>query len=236
MAKFCTKCGKPLEDGKKCSCTEKKKVESNINIESLKEYGNLFFEVMKGIFKKPVDTIKKYSTKENFVFGCIAILVNSILFGILLYCFLREGLSFTNHSIGYGHNLFTITTEIPFFKTFLSGIVFMMIGLLVSGVSISLIGGSIFKANVDFKKTISLIGVCSVFTSITMLGVILFIFLSIKLALFLFLIAGMFYFTYLYQGLCEITNIKKNHLAYVFVSSICITIFVVFYVLPRILF
>ena len=25
MAKFCTKCGKPLEDGKACSCVEKEK-------------------------------------------------------------------------------------------------------------------------------------------------------------------------------------------------------------------
>ena len=65
MAKFCTKCGKKLEDGKTCDCQKNKKVEekvvettsTQIDIkESLMDCINVF----KKIFTKPVEAIKEF--------------------------------------------------------------------------------------------------------------------------------------------------------------------------------
>ena len=66
MAKFCTKCGKKLEDGKPCDCCKKevKKevvVESKTNGFDFNECVNSYIEMVKGIFVKPIDTIKTVS-------------------------------------------------------------------------------------------------------------------------------------------------------------------------------
>ena len=80
MAKFCTKCGKPLEDGKACSCVEKEKKEKAVNTKiDIKEYSNLFLEVTKGIIKEPVDTIKKHSKTENLLFGSFSSILKIVV-------------------------------------------------------------------------------------------------------------------------------------------------------------
>ena len=50
MAKFCTKCGKPLKDGKPCDC-EKESV-SNDNV-----VGD-YLDILKGMFKNPSKVLK----------------------------------------------------------------------------------------------------------------------------------------------------------------------------------
>ena len=70
MAKFCTKCGKSLQDGKPCSCTVKKEKEIAVKMqvdedeEEIDEskVGSMlddFMAIIKGMFKKPVNTIEK---------------------------------------------------------------------------------------------------------------------------------------------------------------------------------
>ena len=51
MAKFCTKCGKKLEEGKTCDCEKTTVVNNNMV--------NDYMEVLKGMFTKPLDTMKK---------------------------------------------------------------------------------------------------------------------------------------------------------------------------------
>ena len=183
MAKFCTKCGKPLEDGKACSCVEKEKKEKAVNTKiDIKEYSNLFLEVTKGIIKEPVDTIKKHSKKENLLFGSLAVLLNSILTGIYI------------------------------------------------------MGGILFKSNMDFKKVFTMLGICSIFTSLTTILAILFTFISIKFVSLILGIASLFYLVYLCEGIIETSNIRKNSLAYVVVPSLCVAFFIVTYILPKILF
>ena len=60
MAKFCTKCGKKLEEGQVCSCEAKatKATSSNNGGFDVKECANSYLDMLKGIFTKPVETIK----------------------------------------------------------------------------------------------------------------------------------------------------------------------------------
>lgn len=231
MAKFCTKCGKPLEDGKACSCVEKEKKEKAVNTKiDIKEYSNLFLEVTKGIIKEPVDTIKKHSKTENLLFGSLAVLLNSILTGILLYCFLKEGTS--------SMSVITIAPiyEISFIKTFLLGTLFMIVFFGSLSAMIYIMGGILFKSNMDFKKVFTMLGICSIITSLTTILAILFTFISIKFVSFILGIASLFYLVYLCEGIIETSNIRKNSLAYVVVPSLCVAFFIVTYILPKILF
>ncbi len=86
MAKYCTKCGKKLEDGAVCDCTKKKEKKevknSNTKIdvkESLMECLNVF----KGIFTKPIDAIKDFVTENKFISGIIMIVVAALTSGLV---------------------------------------------------------------------------------------------------------------------------------------------------------
>lgn len=237
MAKFCTNCGKPLEEGKVCDCkknAEKKEIEQSAN-SIVEDYFHTFLEIVKGIFTKPVTTIKEYSTKENFGFACIALLVNAIISGLFMYCYVKEGTNAVGSIFGYG-SLVTANINVSFVEILLQGMLFMLVGFVVSAGMIYLLAGPLFKSNMDFKKVISLTGVCSIFTLITTLIAIIFVFISMKLATILLLVAGAFYFTYLYHGMTEISNLDKNKMAYVYVPALSVAAFVVVYILPKILF
>ena len=62
MAKFCTKCGKPLEDGKKCDCEKENKTEEQVVENNLVD-GSL--DIFKRIFVNPLKTVKKYANGNN---------------------------------------------------------------------------------------------------------------------------------------------------------------------------
>lgn len=243
MAKFCTKCGKKLEDGKPCDCCkeEVKKevvVESKTNGFDFNECVNSYIEMVKGIFAKPIDTIKKFATSSNFVLGLIALAINCIISGIFLYCIAKESINLISSFTGGYSSLLTMSSsiDVPFMKTFLYGILFMAVGFSVTALMIYVMAGVIFKDKIDMKKAFSLVGVCSVFTTVTTVVSIILNYISIKLMMVVLLISGIFYLTHLYQGVQETTEVDKNKLAYVFVPAISVATFVVVYVLPKILF
>ena len=89
MAKYCTKCGKKLEEGQKCDCDKKEKVNAEvveekevitINNDMLNDY----VEVVKGMFTHPVDTMKEYSKRSKFNLALIMILINCLISGLFV--------------------------------------------------------------------------------------------------------------------------------------------------------
>lgn len=241
MAKFCTKCGKKLEEGQVCDCsknkTKKEEVRKSTSGFDFNAYLNSYVDIIKGVFTKPVDTIKKHATADNFILGLICILINCIVSGVFLYCFLGKAISSISSMMGYGSLLMgSSSLEVPFIKTFFYGIIFMAVGFATTGVMIYLIANPILKDKVDIKKIFSLIGVCSVFTTLTTAVSIIINYISIKFMFVVLIIAGIFYLTHLYQGINEITKVDKNKLAYVFVPAVSVATFVVVYILPKIMF
>ncbi len=91
MAKFCTNCGKKLEEGKTCSCKKEtkevaatevkessnKKVVVDTTVDT-KEITNNVLEIVKGIFTKPVETCKKYATVKNIKLGYILLALSAL--------------------------------------------------------------------------------------------------------------------------------------------------------------
>lgn len=110
MAKFCTKCGKPLVDGEPCTCSKKEEYEINKFEEekeevkekkvikeeeddddetSSSELINSITDIYKNCWKKPSKTILKYKDK-NIKLGLSLILINVVIFGILGYYLLSN--------------------------------------------------------------------------------------------------------------------------------------------------
>ena len=74
MAKFCTKCGSKLVDGKCPNCENKKSEVPTTGFDM-----NEMIEVVKGMFTKPVDTIKEVVENENITISSILIGINAII-------------------------------------------------------------------------------------------------------------------------------------------------------------
>lgn len=245
MAKFCTKCGEKLEEGVKHVCDnsvketekeEKKVKESTTSSIDFGEYANKYIEMVKGIFTKPIETIKKYSTVDNFALTIVALVVNCIVTGFMFYFFVKEALGILAAFLGFGslNLLSTGNIEVPFLKVFIQGVIYMASWFATAGIAIYLIANMIMKDKIDIKKAYALVGTCSAFTTVTMLLTILCIFINTTLAIVVLLVAATFYLTYLYQGLSDLTEIDKNKLAYVFVPSVAAAMFVMVYILPKI--
>lgn len=236
MAKFCTKCGKPLEEGKACSCEATVKENTvSTGVKDANWYVNSFIDIVKGIFTKPIDTVKNYATEEYFILGVIALIINSLVTGLMTYFALKESTDVLSGMFGFAsYGLKTV--EIPFMKVFLMISIFMVVGFLVSALMIYVMSALLFKANTSIKKCISLVGVCSVLTLITSIVAIVCIYLSMKLFIIVLLLAGVLYLCHMYHGIQAITDIDENKQGYTFLVSVAVATFVVLYILPKLFF
>lgn len=89
MAKFCTKCGKKLEEGQVCNCSkaENKKTTKKVVVEEstkidFKESAMDCLNIFKKIFTKPVEAIKEFVVENKFIAGIIMILVTALSAGL----------------------------------------------------------------------------------------------------------------------------------------------------------
>ena len=240
MAKFCTKCGKKLEEGQKCDCDKKEKVNAEvveekevitINNDMLNDY----VEVVKGMFTHPVDTMKEYSKRSKFNLALIMILINCLISGLFVYLFAKEGtVSLVTMMYGRSYSsLASSSMEVPV-KVFFIAALLIAVYFLCFGGLLHFISSTICKKESDIKKVYALIGVTSVFTTITTIVAIIGMYINIWIAVIILAIAGVLYLLHLYHGFTELTKNKKNKIAYVFTSAYVITLFVVCYILPKI--
>lgn len=236
MAKFCTKCGRPLEEGTTCSCEATVKENTvSTGVKDANWYVTSFMDIVKGIFTKPIDTIKKYATEEYFVLGVIALIINSLITGLMTYFTLEQSTDMLSGMFGFAsYGLQTV--EIPFMRVFLTISIFMVVAFLVSALMIYVMSALLFKANTNIKKCISLVGVCSVLTLITSIVAIVCIYLSMKLFIIVLLLAGVLYLCHMYHGIQAITDIDENKQGYTFLVSVAVATFVVLYILPKLFF
>ena len=239
MAKYCTKCGKKLEDGKPCDCEVSKKETKKEEVREeatgsfdFNECVNSYVAITKGMFTKPVDTLKKYAKEKHFTVGMISIIINSIISAFFAYCFSTKAIGLIGGFLGYG-SLFSSSITVPFAETFFQSLLSSFLGFAVTALMIYVIAGALMKDKITVKKAFALVGVCATFTSITTLVCILFTYISLQFMLIILLIASIFYLTYLYQGIVETTEVDRNKVAYVFVIAIAVCAFVTVYILPK---
>ena len=242
MAKFCTKCGKKLEDGQVCDCTKTVSQSASQANTGSQSTGNIDFnrglndylDIIKGIFTKPADTIKKYAQSNKVLLGIVAMIINCLVSGLFFYFFCKEALGgLMSLFMGGYSSLLSSSYEIPFGRCFLMGIVFMAFWFTVCAFVILLIANPILKDKMDIKKAFALVGSCSVFTTLTTILAIICSFISIPITIAVLLIGAGFYLTHLYQGLSDITNIDKNKLVYVFMPAVAVATFVMVYIVPK---
>lgn len=223
MTKFCTNCGKELIDGK-CDCVKK----SDVGVTS-DDLASKFMDIVKGLLKKPVTTIKENTTEDNFSFGLILLAISACVTGLFTYFFIKDGSSVISFVRLYG------MFDVPFLRVFIASSITSAIWYAVLGFVTYLFANKLFKLEVTVKEIFTMLGILSVIMSLALIVSIILVYVSVKLMLLLIVVASLFYSIYFILGLKEVTGIDKDKLAYLYVPSILTAVFIVYYVLPRLL-
>ena len=227
MAKFCTKCGKPLKDGKPCDCEKNIKEE----ITTSNNLGENILNIFKEIFVKPFDTIKKYTNKNNTNLALILSGINILIFGLFIYFFMSSfvrGITNAINNISSSLSMFGATSisenvNVPFFDMFIIGVIAMAVGLLALALMTKLFAGVIFKNKKTFKEYLTLYGITTPITTVAMIIAIICSFISYKLALIIVLLGAISYFVSITQSLLDIYKINKERAPYIVALTITTT-------------
>ena len=83
MAKFCKYCGKELEEGMVCSCSESQMNVENVTNES-KSQAKSFWGLFTSFIKKPVSIGAEFVNSCNYKYAFILIAIHSVLIGLLM--------------------------------------------------------------------------------------------------------------------------------------------------------
>ena len=236
MAKFCTKCGKPLVDGKPCDCSkehtkeeprEEKKVEVEVEEEEeSSQLGNIlndYLDIVKGMFKKPVATLEKYLNTSYFNLAIISIALNAIVFGIFTHIFTANCLKKIGLNLGNIQTFIQTATQeisklgVPIKINTNIGLSFGICMALVSVITIVIMyimHTQVFKKKMNIKKIVVLVGICEVFLTIGYLISIVGSYLNIFLGILIFTFFAIIFFVHLHQGYMKLSKTTKDQSVY----------------------
>lgn len=239
MAKFCTMCGKALEEGKNCNCKEEQLVEllsekkgkSKTNFNAILE--NLVM-IIKGTLKNPITTIKELKKEKYFISSIIMILINVIVITIFFTSALKEFLDllFNKNNISTTINGMTgIKEDISIiglgFKILVLSIIFYGLYSLI----IWLITTKIMKKKCTYKQIISTMATPATISSLSTItsGLLLLILGNSGSDLYIpiFFFGQVLFFVYLYHSILISTEIKEDYAGYIHFIAIFIATFVV---------
>lgn len=218
MAKFCTKCGASLEDGKTCKCEIQK--QKNDNFEKVSNYLKEYYQLVKRFIKEPINSLKEKNNEENFDLSLVSSSITSIIMGLLL-CLITKNI--------FGG--FSPLINIPYIKIFLIGFITMMILIsVVSGITYLLIE-KVFKGKTSLKKMFILFSISSIIMSVALLLVSILIILGLNNIILYIIIAisSLLWLSYNIKGLEYFSDIDANYIGYVISLTYCITTVVVYY-------
>lgn len=215
-AKYCKNCGKKLEE---------RENEFNSVI-------SIFLNNLKGIFLKPIDTIKNFINKNDYQNGIIYLFLNIVIFSILmllLFNFSSNNLySLFNYS-----DYFIDFNGMYYFRIFLLSIIIYLLTYVVFGGIYYLVNTYLFKNNTDIKKIVSWLGINSIFTTISYILFIISFIISFKLAITVLLMTIIIYAYNLFSSAKYLNKLDENKVGYVLTITIIITLFIVIYILPQ---
>ena len=168
MAKFCTKCGSEMVDGKCPNCKEVKKVkEEAVSVEpiDIKQSFMDCLEVLKGIFTKPFDVIKSFVVDNKFITGIIMVVFAAISSGLYKMATLKNPDSIgSNGTIDINDFSSILSSKLSgeepeylksFFTTFATDLLQYALLAVLGYVVVS----KLFKGTASIKEMISAVGV-----------------------------------------------------------------------------
>ncbi len=238
---ICEKCGnKNTKNANYCNkCGNNLKEENNKESEKTNSFITEISEDVKGIFVKPITTIKAFVENNNFMQGLLYLGINIIVMALLVLITLKSlyintgfqslMFNFNTYDVGFNGNLF------PFFRIFLLVIISQfLIYVILSGIIYGLI--RLCNGLINFKNILCWLGINSLFSLITNIIIGIFMIVSVKLGTILFLLASIVFIYNTFKTINYITDTDENKLGYILATSLGLTTLIVLVLLPIILY
>ena len=223
MAKFCIHCGRKLKEGEVCDCQVKKNLESD-------NLGASLLEAIKGIFIKPVDTIKKFTNDKHFTLALILLGIFSVAISLFVISFVKNLSDVATSAMG-GISLYAIgmrTLSIPYLKIFFISLIIAILFIFIYTGILYLVNSIIFKGDRRFKKVFSMYGVTSVIMTISLLVSSIFMFVTPVLGIVIFLLGSILNVVYILKGI-EFLGVKDlNKHGYIYLITTVFYMIVLF--------
>lgn len=204
MAKFCSYCGKLLQEGEVCDCrsqpveTQTENVSgqpvqaaptaenAGIQADKIKETASGYMAFLKQYFKEPFSASKKAMSDNNMVVAAISMVIYWLSVFFLMLAAFGKVTGYAEKMMGYWSE---IEVKMPFFSTLLFSLLIAVVILALATLGLFLLL-KICKANADIKQTLIAAGINSIIPAACTLLAVVCIFISFKLSLF-FLILGL---------------------------------------------
>ena len=169
MAKFCTKCGSEMVDGKCPKCKEVKEevVVATAEPIDVKQGFMDCLEMLKGIFTKPFDVIKKFVVENKFVSGIIMVVMAAISTGIYKIATLKNIYSSSSFNENDLSSMISsalsgdlkATAEPEYLKEFFTTFATNLAEYALLAVLGYVVVSKLFKGSASIKEMISAVGV-----------------------------------------------------------------------------
>jgi len=225
MAKFCTKCGSPLEEGQTCKCESvKKEVKTNKSSDFTSLLKN-YIEIVKKFFKNPIDILKENASEDNFNLSLVSIGASSIAMGLFICLIVKNMLS------GFGSMV-----EIPYIKVFLLGFITMASMIAILALVSYLLIEKVFKANTTIKKMFVLFGLSSIIITVALLiaSILSLIELDMMILYAVVAVGSMLWFAYNIKGIEFYSKLNLNYIGYAIVASYGVTSVAIYYLITEV--
>lgn len=188
MAKFCTKCGKQLQDGEVCDCQNNSTSISAFNENSI---WLEFKYLITNFWKNPISIGQDFVYKQNLVLALLFIAFQGIFSSIVGIIIDGKIIGMIESAVGSITSMFSTSVDINrpylmvFIMTFLISVAFSFLLSVLMYAAYKVI-----NIDVNFKTSIMQVSLRSFVICIFSVVSILFSFISIKTALFIFFISG----------------------------------------------
>lgn len=149
MDKYCSYCGRELNEGEICSCAN-----YQINEEQTQKKGlflSISWKLFKDTFKNPTKTINGFVKNKDYKLGIFFIILSSILISIIRVMRISH--------ISYLNNVFGFYFSTKSFIYLFLNVVFQLGIFALFGLYIILFTSIILSQKIDYKKSLSVVGV-----------------------------------------------------------------------------
>lgn len=264
MAKFCTKCGKPLVEGQTCNCgNPETPVVETLNFEqpSMKDFqqannmnqnmmnqpqggmaqpskaNNLFNEclaIVTGFLKKPVTTIQENANENKFTHALVIAGVFAASVMAFVLVVLGDIYGALEKTMSMGGLVEVPKLEVPYIKVGLITFIAVAGALALMALLAWLIMNKLFKVNTTYKKVLGIYAISSIIAAVASLAAIICKFIDYRLA-FVVLALGFALNTHYVSATMRFAGqADENKLGYVVVIAQYVAIFVVTFLIYKI--
>lgn len=264
MAKFCTKCGKPLVEGQTCNCgNPETPVVETLNFEqpSMKDFqqannmnqnmmnqpqggmaqpskaNNLFNEclaIVTGFLKKPVTTIQENANENKFTHALVIAGVFAASVMAFVLVVLGDIYGALEKTMSMGGLVEVPKLEVPYIKVGLITFIAVAGALALMALLAWLIMNKLFKVNTTYKKVLGIYAISSIIAAVASLAAIICKFIDYRLA-FVVLALGFALNTHYVSATMRFAGqADENKLGYVVVIAQYVALFVVTFLIYKI--